>query len=80
MKKLLALLFIGCIGFAQAQDKKPTKEETIAFINRTINEVKGRNMPFAYGTFMSATLSENKLVMNIALFDDGRKICDIIMT
>lgn len=45
MKNLIALfLFVTCYHFVQAQESKPTKEETISFINRTINERNGQSM------------------------------------
>ena len=68
IKKLLFIicLFTGTASFAQ--DSKPTKEETIAFINRTINECKGFELPWGYGTLNSVEFQERQMVINTSTY------------
>ncbi|TVZ59289.1 hypothetical protein NA63_1817 [Flavobacteriaceae bacterium MAR_2010_105] len=54
MKKLLTICLIMVTTFViNAQDKKPTKEETIAFINRTIESSIGSEYNYTYTTKIS---------------------------
>lgn len=78
MKKLITICFIMAIVFTvNAQDGKPTKEETVAFINRTLNECKGFKLPFQMGTIQNVDFSENKLIYTTILtLSSGKKDCD----
>jgi hypothetical protein len=78
MKKLLTICFLITIAFtSQAQEGKPTKEETIAFINRTINECKGFKLPYYMGKLESASFTENKLTYKTTTsLTSGKKNCD----
>jgi hypothetical protein len=78
MKKLLTICFIMATVFTvNAQDKKPTKEETVAFINRTLNEIKGIKLPFASGVLQNASFSLNTLTYSTSLeLNPGEKFCD----
>lgn len=78
MKKLLTIcLIMATIFTVNAQENKPSKEETVAFINRTINECKGFELPFATGVFKNADFSEKKLIYKTSLeLNPGEKYCD----
>lgn len=68
---------MATIFTVNAQDKKPTKEETVAFINRTINECKGFELPFAMGVLQNAVFLEKKLIYTTSLeLNPGEKYCD----
>jgi hypothetical protein len=79
MKKLLTICLIMATAFTvNAQGGKPTKEETVAFINRTLNECKGFKLPYYMGTMQNVDFSENKLIYTTILTVgvDGKKDCD----
>jgi hypothetical protein len=72
MKKLLSILFIAIATMAQAQDTKPTKEETQRFLNsmlsKTIGEIRYEIQPIKTQIF-----SENfsKYEITYSLEDDN---------
>lgn len=62
MKHLfLILAFVVSTVAVKAQDNKPTKEETIAFINRTLNECKGFDTEFHWGQIESVDFRGNTM-------------------
>lgn len=77
MKKLLTIcLLMATVFTINAQDAKPTKEETIAFINRTINECKGFKLPNYMGELENAFFTGNKLIYkSTTSLTSGKKNC-----
>lgn len=79
MKKILTTaLFISCLSFAQAQQSKPTKEQTIAFIERTINELKGIDLPYAKGVVNKVVFTGDKLIYYTSRITGGTRLFDLI--
>lgn len=62
IRKLIAIMLLTCtIQVTLAQDKKPTKEETIRFINKTASLVAGETIDRKKTTlFKSCSFSEDR--------------------
>lgn len=69
MKKIIiAILFIFCLPFVYGQEKKPTKEETISFIKRTVetsigsvyNSTRTTEIIFEYDRYKRVSVMEVK--------------------
>lgn len=74
MKKgILVVVFMCIVGVLNAQEKKPTKEETIAFINRTLNEFKGYELPWSEGILESVKFTGSMYVLKTYHEDEGKR-------
>ena len=75
MKKLIAICLLVAITLTvEAQVGKPTKEETVAFMKRTLEAANGSKTPF--GTLKEVKFSENFYSTKI-IYEDG--FCEISM-
>ncbi|WP_379042310.1 hypothetical protein [Pedobacter alpinus] len=69
------MLILTCINSLAQQ--KPSKEETVAFLNRTLQEVIGLRLPFAGGTCSGATFNLSELVIESAGMIGDTRFFDI---
>lgn len=82
MKRLLTIVAF-CITNAvilQAQDNKPTKEQTVAFLDRTLKETKGWDLPWGWGVVDNTSFKDNSVEYHTNFSMDGETFYESTFT